>query len=93
MHEQAHHEIGVDAASPFRWRRRARGDARADQGAGQWKGVEEIVARVNNEIITLSDYEKAQAQLHEEVAPRLSTCTPDRKEAMYAERQKNLAAR
>jgi peptidyl-prolyl cis-trans isomerase SurA len=57
---------------------------------GNGKVIEEIIARVNNEIITLSDYEKAQAQLHEEVDHDCSTCTPDRKEAMYAERQKNL---
>ena len=30
--------------------------------------VEEIVARVNNQIITLSDYQKAQAGLKQEAA-------------------------
>ncbi len=30
--------------------------------------VEEIVARVDNEMITLSDYQKADAALHEEIA-------------------------
>ena len=57
---------------------------------GNGKVVEEIIARVNNEIITLSDYEKAQAQLHEEVQHDCPGCTPERMEALYAERQKNL---
>ena len=30
--------------------------------------VEEIIARVNNDIITMSDYQKADQQLREEVA-------------------------
>src|SRR5271156_6465168 len=57
---------------------------------GNGKVVEEIIARVNNEIITLSDYEKAQTQLHEEVQHDCPGCTPERMQAMYDERQKNL---
>ena len=57
---------------------------------GNGKVIEEIIARVNNEIITLSDYEKAQSQLHEEVQHDCPNCTPERMEALYAERQKNL---
>src|SRR5271154_6789905 len=57
---------------------------------GNGKVVEEIIARVNNEIITLSDYEKAQSQLHEEVQHDCPGCTPERMEAIYADRQKNL---
>lgn len=60
------------------------------KAAGNGKVVEEIVARVNNEIITLSDYQKAQAQLHEEVQHDCQGCPPDRMDAMYSERQKNL---
>jgi hypothetical protein len=30
--------------------------------------VEEIIARVNNDVVTMSDYEKAEEQLREEVA-------------------------
>lgn len=60
------------------------------KAAGNGKVVEEIVARVNNEIITLSDYQKAQAQLHEEVEHDCKGCPPDRMETMYADRQKNL---
>jgi peptidyl-prolyl cis-trans isomerase SurA len=52
--------------------------------------VEEIIARVNNEIITLSDYQKAEAQLHEEVQHDCQNCNQERMDAMYADRQKNL---
>ena len=38
--------------------------------------VEEIVARVDNEMITLSAYQKADAQLHDEVAAALSGHAP-----------------
>lgn len=52
--------------------------------------VEEIVARVNNEIITLSDYQKAAQGLQEEVRHDCENCTPDKLVAEYKERQKNL---
>jgi peptidyl-prolyl cis-trans isomerase SurA len=52
--------------------------------------VEEIIARVNNSIITLSDYQKADASLREEIAHECQTCTVDKAEAMYRDRQKDL---
>lgn len=52
--------------------------------------VEEIVARVNNQIITLSDYEKAAQGLAEEVRQDCQNCTPDQLQAEAKERQKNL---
>jgi peptidyl-prolyl cis-trans isomerase SurA len=52
--------------------------------------VEEIVARVNNQIITLSDYEKAAQQLTEEVRQDCQNCTQDQLQAEMKERQKNL---
>jgi len=52
--------------------------------------VEEIVARVNNEIITLSDYEKAAQGLADEVRQDCQNCTPDQLQAEMKERQKNL---
>lgn len=52
--------------------------------------VEEIVARVNNEIVTLSDYQKADAALHADVEQACQGCTPDRIEAEYKDGQKNL---
>ena len=36
--------------------------------------VEEIIARVNNEVITRSDYQKAEEQLREEVAHDCQGC-------------------
>jgi peptidyl-prolyl cis-trans isomerase SurA len=58
--------------------------------AGNGKVVEEIIARVNNEIITLSDYQHADTQLHEEVQQDCQNCPQDKLSAMYAEREKNL---
>ena len=52
--------------------------------------VEEIVARVNNEIITLSDYEKAAQGLADEVRQDCQNCTQDQLQAQMKERQKNL---
>jgi len=58
----------------------------------QSKGVivEQIVARVNNQIITLSDFEKADQQLHQETAQNCQNCSQDRIEAMYMAHQKDL---
>jgi peptidyl-prolyl cis-trans isomerase SurA len=52
--------------------------------------VEEIVARVNNQIITLSDYEKAAQGLQEEVRQDCQNCTPEQLQTETKERQKNL---
>jgi peptidyl-prolyl cis-trans isomerase SurA len=62
-------------------------DARA-----QSKGivVEEIVARVNNDAITLSDTQKADQSLHEEIAHECQGCSPDKIEEVYKEKQKDL---
>jgi peptidyl-prolyl cis-trans isomerase SurA len=60
--------------------------------SAQQKGtvVEEIVARVNNEIITLSDYEKANSALQQEVSESCQGCTPDKIQTEYKEQQKDL---
>jgi len=52
--------------------------------------IEEIVARVNNQIITLSDYQKAAQGLAEEVRQDCQNCTPDQVQTEMKERQKNL---
>lgn len=52
--------------------------------------VEEIIARVNNNIITLSDYQKADSQLREEIQNSCKACTADKMEAEYRDRQKDL---
>jgi peptidyl-prolyl cis-trans isomerase SurA len=52
--------------------------------------AEEIVARVNNDIITLTDYEKAMEALRHDVAQDCQGCPPERLEAMYKDKQKDL---
>ena len=62
-------------------------DARA-----QSKGivVEEIVARVNNDAITLSDLQKADQSLREEIVHDCPGCSPDKVDEVYKEKQKDL---
>jgi peptidyl-prolyl cis-trans isomerase SurA len=52
--------------------------------------VEEIVARVNNQIITLSDYQKAAAGLQQEAAQDCQNCSQIQLQAAVADHQKNL---
>ncbi len=56
--------------------------------------IEEIVARVNDRIITLSDYEKALQALPQEVQQdcqqQQPACTPDQEQAQLADKKKNL---
>ncbi|HEV2422185.1 MAG TPA: peptidylprolyl isomerase [Candidatus Acidoferrales bacterium] len=52
--------------------------------------VEEIVARVNNEIITLSDYQKAEVSLHQEAQQDCQGCTEEKVNGMVADEKKNL---
>jgi peptidyl-prolyl cis-trans isomerase SurA len=60
------------------------------KGSGNGRVVEEIVARVNNEIITYSEYQKSESELHEEVKQDCQGCAQDRLNQMYEDRQKNL---
>lgn len=52
--------------------------------------IEEIVARVNNEIITREDLEHARATLETEVRDDCTTCTPDQVRAQAAAKDKDL---
>ena len=52
--------------------------------------VEEIIARVNNDIITMSDYQKAEASLQQEAQQECQGCTPDKINEMVAGERKNL---
>jgi peptidyl-prolyl cis-trans isomerase SurA len=52
--------------------------------------VEEIIARVNNDVITMSDYQKAEEQLREEVAHDCQGCAQDKLFAEFKEQQKDL---
>jgi beta-lactamase regulating signal transducer with metallopeptidase domain/parvulin-like peptidyl-prolyl isomerase len=50
----------------------------------------DIVARVNNDVITLSDYQKAEQQLRDELAHDCEGCPPDKIDAQFKEQQKDL---
>lgn len=52
--------------------------------------VEEIVARVNNEIITREDMEKARASLTQDVRDACTNCTDDQVNAQIAQKDKDL---
>jgi peptidyl-prolyl cis-trans isomerase SurA len=62
----------------------------AAQQAPKKRVVEEIVARVNNEIITLSEYESAKASLRREAEEECKDCSREKIEATVSEREKNL---
>lgn len=57
---------------------------------GTGKIVDEIIARVNNDIITLSDYQKADAQMRQEAQQDCQGCTQEKINGMIAQGQKNL---
>ena len=50
----------------------------------------DIVARVNDDIITLSDYQKAEQQLRTEVAQDCQGCPQDQIDAQFKQQQKDL---
>jgi peptidyl-prolyl cis-trans isomerase SurA len=52
--------------------------------------VEEIVARVNNEIVTREDLERARASVAGEAHEECRNCTPDQVQALVATKEKNL---
>lgn len=62
----------------------------AVRAQGKGKVVEEIIVRVNNDIITLSDYQKAQASLKQEITQDCPTCSEAQVEERYKDRQKDL---
>jgi peptidyl-prolyl cis-trans isomerase SurA len=57
---------------------------------GNGKVVDQIIARVNNDIITLSDYEKAEAQMRQEVQQDCQGCAQEKISDMVAQGRKNL---
>src|SRR3984885_1776095 len=50
----------------------------------------EIVARVNNDVITLAAYQKAEQALRDEVARDCQGCPPDQIAAQFKDQQKDL---
>lgn len=69
------------------WMALAAGVAAGAQEKGQ--AVEEIVARVNNEIITRSEYEKSLAQAAEEAQQECRGCAPEQLRTAVEEKRKN----
>ena len=51
--------------------------------------VEEIIARVNNEVITLSDLQRAHATAVEETRQECPRCTPEQLQALVGGKEKN----
>jgi peptidyl-prolyl cis-trans isomerase SurA len=61
----------------------------ADSANG--KTIEEIIARVNNEIITRSEYERARASAEDDAKQECSgKCTPEQLQVDIEDRQKNV---
>jgi peptidyl-prolyl cis-trans isomerase SurA len=58
----------------------------------QQKGrvIEEIIARINNEIVTLTDYRRADAALEDETRQDCPACTPDKLQEMVKTKRENL---
>jgi peptidyl-prolyl cis-trans isomerase SurA len=52
--------------------------------------LEEVVARVNNDIITRSDLERARRQLRDEIQRDCKACSPAEVDQKYAEQEKDL---
>jgi peptidyl-prolyl cis-trans isomerase SurA len=50
----------------------------------------DIVVRVNNDVITLSDYQKAEQQLRDEAAHDCQGCPQDRIDAQFKQQEKDL---
>jgi peptidyl-prolyl cis-trans isomerase SurA len=50
----------------------------------------DIVARVNNDVITLADYQKAEQQLRDELSQDCQGCQQDKIDAQFKEQQKDL---
>ena len=76
------------AAPPTPKLKGAAGTQPVDPNAG--KTVEEIIARVNNEIITLTEYQKARATAEEDAKQECQgRCTPEQLQTATEDGQKN----
>ena len=84
-------EVAGLVAWLWRWRSDISGRLRV-RAPQTTKGtvVEEIVARVNNQIITLSDYQKAAAGLQQEAAQDCQNCSPMQIQGAVDKKQKDL---
>jgi peptidyl-prolyl cis-trans isomerase SurA len=98
MAENRHQVIGLlavvlllAAGAGFSQAPPAQRPAAAPSGQGKNSRIlEQIIARVNNEIVTSSEYEKAKADLKNEVMQDCPACTPAQTQERLAPLEKNL---
>ncbi len=62
----------------------------AEPVPGKGRVVEEIIARVNNEVVTLSDYQRAQATVEEETKQECNQCPAQQLQTLLTEHEKNV---
>jgi parvulin-like peptidyl-prolyl isomerase len=68
----------------------ARAQAPAQSAPAKPLPAGEIVARVNDQVITLAEYQKAEQQLRDEVTHDCQGCPPEKIDAQFKEQQKDL---
>jgi peptidyl-prolyl cis-trans isomerase SurA len=79
-----------DKAAPAKPAKPPAPKAKAASNPASGKVVEEIIARVNNEIITRSEYEKSKATAEDDARQECQgKCTPEQLKSAIEDRQKN----
>jgi peptidyl-prolyl cis-trans isomerase SurA len=68
----------------------ATSQAQGQQAQAKPASAEEIVASVNNDVITLAEYQKAEQQLRDEVTHDCQGCPPDKIDVQFEQQQKDL---
>jgi peptidyl-prolyl cis-trans isomerase SurA len=68
----------------------ATAQAQGQQAQPRPASAGEIVASVNNDVITLAEYQKAEQQLRDEVTHDCQGCPPDKIDAQFKQQQKDL---
>lgn len=84
MKTRYHALIVTFAASSFLWPALSRAQAKPAAPAGQ------TVATVNNEPISLAEYQKSANELHDEVTNDCKDCPPEKIDAQFKAQQKDL---
>ena len=62
--------------------------AAAQQNQTKGEIIEDVVARVNNEIITRGDLDRAAKEMHDEIAHDCTGCTADQIDEKLSTRKK-----
>ncbi len=81
---------GLTAAAQAPERAPAPGRLPAPAAEKDKRVVEEIIARVNNEIVTLSDLRNARASMRQDLQEECRNCTAAQINAQVAEREQNI---